>query len=47
MWSKVLQDLKILSSENSETDLLDFMGEFLNKQNIDSLEYHLGSQKEL
>lgn len=44
---KVLQDLKILSSEKSETDLLDFMAEFLNKQNMDYLECHLGSQKEL
>ena len=47
VWSKVLQDLKTLASENSGTDLLDFMGEFLDKQNTDYLEYHPGGQKEL
>lgn len=51
MLSKVLQDLKIGSFENSETDLLDFIGELPNQQiqqmkKIDSLEYHLGYQKE-
>ncbi|TEA29167.1 hypothetical protein DBR06_SOUSAS40110001, partial [Sousa chinensis] len=42
-------DLKILSSENSKTDLLGFMGDFLDKEmkNADYLEYHLDYQKEL
>lgn len=47
MLSKVLQDLKIMASKNSESDLLDFTGELLDKQNIDYLDYHLGCQKEL
>ncbi|TEA41515.1 hypothetical protein DBR06_SOUSAS19510009, partial [Sousa chinensis] len=48
MLSKVQQELKILASKNSETDLLNFMGEFLDKQkNIDYLKYHLGCQKDL
>ena len=49
MLSRVLQDLKILTSENSKTDLLAFMGDFLDKEikNADYLEYHLDYQKEL
>ncbi|KAF5926585.1 hypothetical protein HPG69_001214, partial [Diceros bicornis minor] len=42
-------DLKSLASENSETNLLDFLGEFLGKQmkNVDCLEYQIADEKEI
>ncbi|KAF6384956.1 hypothetical protein mRhiFer1_008817 [Rhinolophus ferrumequinum] len=41
--TKLLQDLKTLASANSETDLLRFMGKYLDKQkrNIGYLEHQL------
>ncbi|XP_036772446.2 ferritin heavy chain B-like [Manis pentadactyla] len=47
--NKLLQDLKALASEKSETDLIHFIGKFLDKQkrNIGYLEYQLNYQKEL
>lgn len=47
--SKVLQNPKILFSENNEADLLEFMTEFLEKQmkNIEYLKCHLAYQSEL
>ncbi|XP_040477071.1 soma ferritin-like isoform X1 [Ursus maritimus] len=46
---KHLQDLKSLASKNSETDLLEFLKKFLDKQkrNIKYLEYQHSYQKDL
>ncbi|XP_006916745.1 ferritin, heavy subunit-like [Pteropus alecto] len=47
--TKLLQDLKTLASVNSETDLLRFMGKYLDKQkrNIGYLEQQLQYHKKL
>uniref|UniRef100_A0ABI7XFV4 Ferritin n=1 Tax=Felis catus TaxID=9685 RepID=A0ABI7XFV4_FELCA len=47
--NKLLQDLMNLASQNSETDLLNFLKKFLAKQkrNINYLEYQRSYQKEL
>ncbi|KAF5923899.1 hypothetical protein HPG69_010328 [Diceros bicornis minor] len=47
--NKLLQDLKTLASEKHDSDLLHFLGRFLDKQkrNIRYLENQVGYQKEL